>query len=191
VTEIKSRGRRRRNRHRALGAAAAVAAIALIVAGGELFAADPEPATDLGAGTGRTSLPEPPPAAPGTAAPEPAAEVGGAPVTLAVLPPLRPWESAFPSAMVTGTLLMEDRCVFIRLAAGERRLVVWKDGTRLDASGEVPVVVAPDGTIIGGAGDAIDLVGGEAPSDVLRQLDVVGLRPSCLTPTVVFTSGLA
>jgi hypothetical protein len=199
VAQIEYRGRRRRNRHRALGATAAVAAIAVIVAGGELFAGGAEPTTDIGGGAGTSApAPPPPPTTPVTTAaittpettpePDPSGGTAGAPVALTVLPPLGA-RQALPSAILTGTLLMEDHCVFLRLDDGQRDLVVWKDGTRLDTSGEVPVVIAPDGSVIGAAGDRVSLVGGETPPDALEDLGVVGLRRACVTPKIVYTSG--
>jgi hypothetical protein len=69
-----------------------------------------------------------------------------------------------------------DAMVFVDVASGERRAVVWPEGFAAWAEYGRAVLYARDGSIVGREGDVLDKIGGAATADGGFRVCAVGVR---------------
>lgn len=78
------------------------------------------------------------------------------------LPRLTEHTDAFPAALISGTLLEADGCVFIGSdgASEERVLLIWPQETTADRTDDGTLRILVDGHVVGEMGDHVELGGG-------------------------------
>jgi hypothetical protein len=79
------------------------------------------------------------------------------------LPTARERPDIHLTALLAGTVILDDGCLYVGEPGGPRRYVIWPYGTRLETSGGRRVLV--NGRTRLAVGDAIALGGGSFPAD--------------------------
>lgn len=93
---------------------------------------------------------------------------------------------AWPDALITGTLVIEGRCIYLDGRDG-RGLAVFPAGAEVDDSSEVATVSFPDGAEIPIAVE-VQVGGGVIFSPDLDGLEIEGIQPECNTERIYYAS---
>jgi hypothetical protein len=152
--------------------------------------ANPSPPPAATTDPGESPAPEPTTAPPNQAPPAPPSPSTPPPTPAPVLATAD--QRVWPSAALTGTIVISDGCVRFRPAGSAVALLaVWRSGHEVVPTPNGFQVRSPEGVVLGGDGAVVSVGGGVMPVSSLAGLGLAGLTSTCPSSGVVVIQGPA